>query len=97
MIILSTLFKFVIIVSIFLLILWFQYIDDMNRCKKRETFYSYVKLPLLIVCLIMLMFYYLNQSSNESTDTTIMNDSTVNYLFDTKNKDLQVYTELAEW
>jgi hypothetical protein len=45
----------------------------------------------------MLMFYYLNQNSNESTDTTIMNDSTVNYLFDTKNKDLQVYTELAEW
>lgn len=97
MIILSALFKFVIIVSIFLLVLWFQYTDDMNRCKKRETFYSYIKLPLLIVCLIMLMFYYLNQNGNEPTDTTIMNESTVNYLFDTKNKDLLVYTELAEW
>ncbi len=47
--------QFLIIVTIFLLILWVQNIDDNMKNKKRETTYDKIKLPLLVSAIIGLL------------------------------------------
>jgi hypothetical protein len=46
---------FLILVSIFLVIYWFQKVDDEKRCKKREGIYENIKLPLLVTSIIALI------------------------------------------
>ena len=54
--------KILILIIIFCVIYWFQYIDDIKNNKERLYLYDKIKLPLLITIIISLIFIYENNS-----------------------------------
>ena len=54
--------KILILIIIFCVIYWFQYIDDIKNNKERLYLYDKIKLPLLITTIISLIFIYENNT-----------------------------------
>lgn len=68
---------FLILILIFGIIYWFQQVDDKKRCKKRETTYSYIKLPLLVVSILGLIFFWSNDNNNNHNHHIIDNTTSI--------------------
>ncbi len=53
---------FLIIVSTFGVVYWFQAVDDKKRCKERNNIYEKIKLPLLVSAIVGLVLLWNNDS-----------------------------------
>jgi len=56
----SKLNDFLIICITFVLIYWFQQVDDDKRCKERTNIYDKIKLPLLVSSIVGLLLFWDN-------------------------------------
>jgi len=56
----SKLNDFLIICITFVLIYWFQQVDDDKRCKERTNLYEKIKLPLLVSSIVGLILFWDN-------------------------------------
>jgi hypothetical protein len=56
----SKLNDFLIICITFVLIYWFQQVDDDKRCKERANIYEKIKLPLLVSSIVGLILFWDN-------------------------------------
>lgn len=56
----SKLNDFLIICITFVLIYWFQQVDDDKRCKERTNIYDKIKLPLLVSSIVGLILFWDN-------------------------------------
>jgi len=56
----SKLNDFLIICITFVLIYWFQLVDDDKRCKERTNIYDKIKLPLLVSSIVGLILFWDN-------------------------------------
>ena len=56
----SKLNDFLIICITFVLIYWFQQVDDFKRCKERTNIYEKIKLPLLVCSIVALILFWDN-------------------------------------
>ena len=56
----SKLNDFLIICITFVLIYWFQQVDDDKRCKERTNLYDKIKLPLLVSSIVGLILFWDN-------------------------------------
>ena len=61
--------KILILIIIFCIMYWFQYIDDIKNNKERLFLYDKIKLPLLITTIICLIFFF-----DYNKCTTLEND-----------------------
>lgn len=57
----SKLNDFLIICITFVLVYWFQQVDDDKRCKERTNLYEKIKLPLLVTAIISLILFWDNE------------------------------------
>lgn len=108
----SKLKQFLIIITAFGIVYWFQQVDDKKRCKKRETIYDNIKLPLLVSAFVGLILFWDNDrfitifSSNDVSVNEVRNTAPPEFI---SAKDLpkvegginhpefDVYTSLPEW
>jgi hypothetical protein len=81
---------FIILIVIFLIIYWFQYVDNKKRCKKREGIYENIKLPLFMVSIIALILFW---DVKEFFSTNLNK----NIIIVPQTNNLDVYTTLPEW
>jgi hypothetical protein len=102
--------QILILIIIFLVIYWFQNVDNKNNLKENEntkSIYFKLKLPLLVtsVCGILMLGANTLLSDNINSGNSIKADI-LNHSFDTANKvntmksvvpELNVYTEQPEW
>lgn len=56
----SKLNDFLIICITFVLVYWFQQVDDEKRCKERANTYEKIKLPLLVCSIVGLILFWDN-------------------------------------
>ena len=92
-------FQLLIISSIFIFILWFQYIYDKKNNKIRTSIYDKYKLPVLISSIIGLIIYYLNIQQKNSYNNKDNNYFNPFMIFNNKkytNEQL-VYTEMPNF
>jgi len=57
----SKLNDFLIICITFVLVYWFQQVDDDKRCKERANIYEKIKLPLLVSAIVSLILFWDNE------------------------------------
>jgi len=57
----SKLNDFLIICITFVLVYWFQQVDDIKRCKERVNLYEKIKLPLLVSAIVALIIFWDNE------------------------------------
>ena len=69
-----------ILIATFIIIYWFQRVDDKKRCKPREGIYHKIKLPLLATSIVGLVLFWdrksCSTSSSSSTSSTLLITST---------------------
>jgi hypothetical protein len=64
---------FMVLVSTFSIVYWFQLVDDKKRCKERTSIYDKVKLPLLVTAIVGLVLLWNNESFTAIFVTTTSN------------------------
>jgi hypothetical protein len=59
------LYNILILIIIFLIMYWYQYIDDDKYKINRKSIFEKIKLPLLVSLISILGFLYLNKKNNK--------------------------------
>jgi hypothetical protein len=101
--------QFLIIGSIFLIILWFQNVDDKKHNRIRKTFYDIYKFPLLVSSIIGFILNIPtligfncenNQNKYDSLAKSFIHTNSLNNKLSWFNKDIseqQIYTDLPDF
>lgn len=53
---------FLVLITTFVVVYWFQLVDDKKRCKERTNIYEKIKLPLLVSAIVGLVLLWNNES-----------------------------------
>lgn len=76
--------QFLILLAVFGIIYWFQYVDDKKKNKNRDSIYNNIKLPLLVTAIVGLVIcwdnnkfltIFINECDNQESVQKISNNS----------------------